>query len=297
MNDFVGQWLTVRNLQAHEPDPDRFPNFDDTLRDAMARETSLFFESQVREDRSVLDLLRADYTFLNERLAQHYGVPGVYGSHFRQVSAIDPVRRGLLGQASVLTVTSYADRTSVVLRGKWVLETLLGAPPPPPPPEVPDLEENARGEPPKSLRERMERHRESPVCASCHAPMDPFGFVLENFDATGRWRDTDAGAAIDASTTLVGGGAVAGPAELQVYLLSRRDEFLRTVTEKLLAYALGRGLEYYDAPAVRKIVRESASNDHHWSSLILGVVRSVPFQMRRMADAEGATTAAVAQHP
>ena len=297
MNDFAEQWLTVRNLQAHEPDPDRFPDFDDSLRDAMATETALFFESQVREDRSILDLLRADYTFLNERLARHYGVPDVYGSHFRRVPVTDPVRRGLLGQASILTVTSYADRTSVVLRGKWVLETLLGAPPPPPPPEVPDLEENARGEEPKSLRERMERHRESPVCAGCHAPMDPFGFVLENFDATGQWRDTDAGAAIDTSTTLVDGGSIAGPAELQTYLLSRRDEFLRTVTEKLMTYALGRGLEYYDAPAVRQIVREAARDDDRWSSVILGVVRSIPFQMRRVADAESSTTAGVAQRP
>ena len=295
MNDFVEQWLTVRNLQAHEPDPDRFPDFDDNLRDAMATETALFFESQVREDRSVLDLLRADYTFLNERLARHYGVPGVYGSHFRRVPMTGLARRGLLGQASILTVTSYADRTSVVLRGKWVLETLLGAPPPPP--DVPDLEENTPGEAPKLLRDRMERHRESPVCASCHAPMDLIGFVLENFDATGRWRDTDAGAVIDATTTLTDGVSIAGPAELQAYLLSRRDEFLRTVTEKLIAYALGRGLDYYDAPAVRQIVREAARDDYRWSSLILGVVRSVPFQMRRVADAEGLLTTTVAQRP
>ena len=291
INDFAEQWLTVRNLRAHQPNPDLFPHFDDTLRDAMAAETALFFESQVREDRSVLELLRADHTFLNEPLARHYGVPGVYGSHFRRVPVTDPTRRGLLGQGSILTVTSYANRTSVVLRGKWVLETLLGAPPPPPPPDVPDLEENARGEAPKSLRERMERHRESPVCASCHAPMDPFGFALENFDATGRWRDTDGGAAIDVTTTLVDGGTIDGPAGLHEYLLSRRNEFLRTVTEKLLSYALGRSLEYYDAPAVRRIVREAARDDYRWSSLVLGVVRSVPFQMRRAPDDGGLVAA------
>ena len=287
INDFAEQWLTVRNLQTQEPDPDRFPDFDDSLRDAMATETALFFEDQVRDDRSVLDLLRADYTFLNERLARHYGIPGVYGSHFRRVPVTDLARRGLLGQASILTVTSYADRTSVVLRGKWVLETLLGAPPPPPPPDVPDLEENTPGETPKSLRARMEQHRENPVCASCHAPMDPFGFVLENFDATGQWRETDAGAVIDTVTTLTDGGAIAGPAELQAYLLNRRDEFLRTVTEKLMAYALGRGLEYYDAPTIRHIVREAENDDYRWSSLILGILRSVPFQMRRVEEAEG----------
>ena len=292
INDFAEQWLTVRNLQAHQPNHDLFPHFDDTLRDAMATETALFFESQVREDRSVLELLRADYTFLNEPLARHYGVPGVYGSHFRRVPVTDPARRGLLGQGSILTVTSYATRTSVVLRGKWVLETLLSAPPPPPPPDVPDLEENVRGKAPQSLRERMERHRESPVCATCHAPMDPFGFALENFDATGRWRDTDAGAAIDVTTTLADGGTIDGPEGLQQYLLSRRDEFLRTVAEKLLSYALGRSLEYYDAPAVRQIVREAARDDYRWSSLVLGVVRSVPFRMRRVADPGASPTAA-----
>ena len=292
ITDFGEQWLTVRNLQAHAPDPDRFPDFDDSLRDAMATETRLFFESQVREDHSALDLLRADYTFLNERLARHYGMPAVYGSHFRRVRVTDPARRGLLGHGSVLTVTSYANRTSVVLRGKWVLETLLGAPPPPPPADVPDIDENTPGEEPASLRERMERHRESPVCASCHAPMDPFGFVLETFDATGRWRETDAGAVINTETTLPDGGAIHGPGGLRDYLLGRRDEFLRTVVERLLAYALGRGLEYYDAPAVRQIVRYAAREDYRWSSLVLGVVRSVPFQMRRVADAVESTAPA-----
>ena len=282
MNDFVGQWLTVRNIQTHDPSADLFREFDDNLREAMARETELFFEHQVREDRNVLDLLRDDATFLNARLARHYGVPNVYGSHFRRVTMPDPARHGLLGHGSVLTVTSYADRTSVVLRGKWVLETLLGAPPPPPPPNVPELEPNRFGQPPKSLRERMEQHRANPVCAGCHAPMDPMGFVLENFDATGQWRDTDAGAPIDASTTMSGGEMIDGPVGLREYLLSRQDEFLRTVTEKLLVYALGRGLEYYDAPTVRQLVRHAADEDYRWSSLILGIVDSVPFQMRTM---------------
>ena len=282
MNDFVGQWLTVRNIQTHDPSADLFREFDDNLREAMARETELFFEHQVREDHNVLDLLRDDATFLNARLARHYGVPNVYGSHFRRVTMPDPARHGLLGHGSVLTVTSYADRTSVVLRGKWVLETLLGAPPPPPPPNVPELEPNRFGQPPKSLRERMEQHRANPVCAGCHAPMDPMGFVLENFDATGQWRDTDAGAPIDAATTMSGGEMIDGPVGLRECLLSRQDEFLRTVTEKLLVYALGRGLEYYDAPTVRQLVRHAADEDYRWSSLILGIVDSVPFQMRTM---------------
>lgn len=294
-SDFVGQWLTMRNIDAHEPDPAVFPEFDDNLRDAMAQETQLFFENQVREDRSVLDLLRADYTFMNDRLARHYGVPDVYGSHFRRVPVTDQRRLGLLGHGSLLTVTSYADRTSVVLRGKWVLETLLGSPPPPPPNDVPPLESNKPGAPAKSLRERMEQHRRNPVCASCHAPMDPLGFVLENFDGTGRWRDKDGAAAINAASTATDGATIDGPAGLRTYLLSRRAEFLRTVTEKLLTYALGRELEYYDAPAVRGLVRSAAPEDYRWSSLILGVVAGAPFQMRRVGGAEpGSSTAVVA---
>ncbi|PYR38093.1 MAG: hypothetical protein DMF90_04525 [Acidobacteria bacterium] len=285
MNDFVGQWLTVREVQGHEPDPDTFRDFDDNLRQAMTEETELFFQSQVRGNKSVLDLLRADYTFLNARLAQHYGVPGVYGSHFRRVAVTDPNRQGLLGQASILTVTSYAHRTSVVLRGKWVLETLLGSPPPPPPPNVPPLKENEAGAPPRSLRERMEQHRKSPGCATCHAPMDPLGFVLENFDATGRWREIDEGGRIDPVGVLPGGGTVEGPSGFRAYLLARSDEVARTVTRKLLEYALGRSLEYYDAPSVRKLVRQAARDDYRWSSLILGIVQSAPFQMRRVADA------------
>ena len=283
MNDFVAQWLTVRNIQAHDPNPNMFAGFDDNLRDAMERETELFFEHQVRDNQPLLDLLRADTTFLNARLAKHYGVPGVYGTHFRRVPVTDLARQGLLGHASILTVTSYAHRTSVVLRGKWVLETLLGAPPPPPPPNVPPLEENRPGAMPTSLRERMERHRENPVCASCHAPMDPLGFALENFDPIGMWRDTDSGAPIDAATTLTDGAEVDGPAGFRECLLSRSDEFLRTVTEKLLAYALGRELQYYDAPTVRQIVRDAGGDEPRWTSVVLGIVKSVPFQMRRVA--------------
>ncbi len=284
VNDFMEQWLTVRNIQAHQPNFGLFRHYDENLRDAMERETTLFFQSQVRDNRSILELLDADYTFVNSRLARHYGIPGIYGSHFRRGPVTDPSRRGLLGHGSILMLTSYADRTSVVLRGKWVLETLLGAPPPPPPPEVPDLEENRPGEAPKSLRERMERHRENPVCAACHAPMDPMGFVLENFDATGRWRDTDDGAPIDASVTLTDGSTISGPEELGTHLLSQRDEVVRTVTEKLLSYALGRGVEYYDAPTVRQLIRDASADGYRWSSLVHGIVKSMPFQMRRVSD-------------
>ena len=295
MDDFMAQWLTVRNLGSHAPNPELFLDFDDNLREAMRQETELFFRSQVRDDRSVLDLLRADYTFLNARLARHYGIPGVYGSHFRRVAMTDPVRRGLLGHGSILTVTSYADRTSVVLRGKWVLETLLGAPPPPPPPNVPELEENAPGAAPASLRERMEQHRANPVCAACHAPMDPIGFVLENFDATGKWRETDGGAPIDATATLPDGGALGGPEELRAHLLGRENEFVRTVIEKLLSYALGRGLEHYDAPTVRRLIREAAKADYRWSAVVHGVVRSLPFQMRRATGPDDDLPAAAAR--
>ena len=292
MNDFVGQWLIVRNLELQEPDPSIFPEFEDNLRRAMIAETRMFFESQVRDDHSVLDLLRADYTFLNARLARHYNVPDVYGSHFRRVPVTNPARQGLLGHASILTVTSYAHRTSVVLRGKWVLENLLGAPPPPPPPNVPPLEENEPGAAPKSLRERMEQHRSNPVCASCHAPLDPIGFVLENFDAVGKWRDADGGVEIDAATTLADGTEIANLESYRRFLLdTRRQDVLRTVVEKLLAYGLGRGLEYYDAPIVRKIVRDATSQNYQWSSIIMGIVESTPFQMRRVNNPDGTTPA------
>jgi mono/diheme cytochrome c family protein len=284
MSDFLGQWLQVRNLQSMVPDPSKFRGFDPTLRDAMITESELFFESQVREDRSLLDLLRADYTFVNARLAEHYGIPDVYGSHFRRIPVTDPVRQGLLGHGSVLTVTSYANRTSVVLRGKWVLETLLGSPPPPPPPNVPPLEENDPAGSPTSLREKMEQHRANPVCASCHSNLDPLGFTLENFDAIGRWRDDDEGAPIDAAITW-NGANVDGPASFRETLLEQSEfEFVRTVTEKLLTFALGRGLNYLDAPTVRQLVRDAARDDYRWSSLILGIVESEPFQERVVQD-------------
>ena len=294
MNDFLGQWLQVRNLQTMVPDPLRFPGYDSTLRDALIKETELFFESQVREDRSVLDLLRADYTFLNARLAGHYGIEGVHGSHFRRMPVADPARGGLLGHGSVLTATSYADRTSVVLRGKWVLETLLGSPPPPPPANVPPLPENDGRREPASLRERMERHRANPVCATCHVNMDPLGFALENFDAIGRWRESDEGAPIDAAITWRD-TAIDSPRAFRDALLRQgEDELLRTIAEKLLTYALGRGVNYLDAPTVRQIVRDAARDDHRWSSLILGIVRSAPFQQRIVRDA--APEARVAAH-
>ena len=286
MNDFLGQWLQVRNLQTMVPDPVRFPGYDSTLRDALMKETELFFESQVREDRSVLDLLRADYTFLNARLAEHYGMQGVHGSHFRRVPVADPARGGLLGHGSVLTTTSYADRTSVVLRGKWVLETLLGSPPPPPPANVPPLPENDGRSEPASLRERMEQHRTNPVCATCHVNMDPLGFALENFDAIGRWRESDEGAPIDSAITWRDTAIDSPKAFREALLRQGEDELLRTIAEKLLTYALGRGVDYLDAPTVRRIVRDAERDDYRWSSLVLGIVRSAPFQQRIVRDSE-----------
>ncbi len=281
VTNFAGQWLTLRNAAAVTPDEDAFPDFGEGLRQAFRRETELLFTSVLREDRNTLDLLAADYTFVNERLAQHYGIPNVRGSHFRRVTLEDDVRGGLLGHGSILTVTSYANRTSPVLRGKWILENILGTPPPPPPPDVPDLE-TAEGGAPLSMREAMEQHRANPVCASCHLLMDPPGLSLENFDAVGRWRDrSETKAAIDASGVLPDGSEYDGPAGLKAALLRHPDRFVTTVTEKLLTYALGRGVEYYDAAAVRSIVRNAAENDYRLSSLILGVVDSVPFRMRR----------------
>jgi hypothetical protein len=243
-------------------------------------------------------LLTANYTYLNERLARHYGIPKVYDSHFRRVTLTDERRQGLMGQGSILTVTSYAHRTSVVLRGKWVLETLLGAPPPPPPPNVPPLKENDAKSKPTSLRERMEQHRSNPICASCHAPMDPLGFALENFDATGRWRETDSGSEINSTVALSDGTKIDSPKAFREAVLGRGDEFIRTVTEKLLTYALGRGVDYRDAPTVRELVRDVARDDYRWSSLVLGIVKSVPFQMRRAPSAEETAPAAttVADH-
>jgi mono/diheme cytochrome c family protein len=278
-DDFFARWLNVFKIRASAPDPDIFPDFDENLRDAFERETQLFVESQLREDRGVPELLSANYTFLNERLARHYQVPNVYGERFRRVEFTDGRRGGLLGQGSILTVTSYGNRTSPVLRGKWLLENILGTPPPPPPPDVPPLKEKGESDHPMTVRERLEQHRKNPACAVCHVKMDPLGFALDNFDAIGKWRDTEDGVPIDASASMPDGTKLDGAAGLRRLLLSRREQFVDTVTEKLLTYALGRELEYYDMPAVRKITREAASADYRWSSIILGIVRSVPFQM------------------
>jgi hypothetical protein len=282
VNNFGGQWLHLRNLDTVTPDPDLFPSVDESLKQSFRRETELFFESVLRENRNIFDLLDANYTFLNQRLAEHYGVRGVYGSQFRRVALSDPNRSGLLGQGSILTVTSYPNRTSVVQRGKWVLENLLGAPPPPPPAVVPDLKPHDKDGRLLSMREQMVMHRADPVCASCHARMDPIGFALENYDAVGRWRTKDAGSVIDASGKLPDGTKFSGPAELKKILLSgHRDEFATTVTEKLLTYALGRGLEAYDAPAVREIKREAARDDYRLPALINAIINSKPFQTRK----------------
>jgi hypothetical protein len=281
MKNFAGQWLYLRNMQAVTPDSDIFPNFDENLREAFQHETELFMESQLRDDRSVLDLLTADYTFLNERLARHYGVANVYGGHFRRVELpAGTPRRGLLGQGSVLTITSYATRTSPVLRGKWILEKFMGTPPPPPPPDVPDLPEKGGDGQPKSVRELMEQHRRNPGCASCHRLMDPLGFALENFDAIGQYRTVgESGRPLDTSGTLPDGAAFTGLEGLQRALLSRPREFAFATIEKLLTYALGRGLTPADAAAVRNITRQAGS-DYRWSTIIQGIVTSVPFQMR-----------------
>ncbi len=280
VTSFGAQWLFLRNVRMASPDRFQFPEWDDDLRVAMTRETELFLESQIRENRPLGELLTADYTFVNERLAHHYGLPDVYGSQFRRVSLPDDRRAGLLGHASILTVTSFPNRTSPVVRGKWVLENMLGMPPPSPPPNVPELEENERGEAPRSIRERLELHRRNPVCASCHARMDPMGFALEPFDAIGRWRSADDGIPVDARGALVDGTEIDGPRGLREMLVRRQDEFKSALTEKLLTYAIGRGVEYYDMPAVRRILREAESDDHRWQSIILGITRSTPFQMR-----------------
>jgi hypothetical protein len=272
----------LRNLETATPDPDAFPNFDESLRRSFRQETELFFESILRENRSVLDLLDANYTYLNQRLAEHYGIAGVYGSHFRRVTLADPQRGGLLGQGSILTVTSYPNRTSVVQRGKWILENLLGAPPPPPPPDIPDLKPTGKDGRLLTMREQLEQHRANPVCASCHARMDPIGFALENYDGIGKWRAKDAGQVIDASGELPNGKTFTGPRELTKLLLAaHKDEYVTAVTEKLLTYALGRGLEYYDAPTVRAILREAAPDNYRLTTLIGLIVKSIPFQMRR----------------
>ncbi|MEE8350107.1 MAG: DUF1592 domain-containing protein [Acidobacteriota bacterium] len=284
VTNFAGQWLYLRNMALVAPDLGEFPEFDENLREALQRETELFFESMLRDDHSVTDLLDADYTFLNERLARHYGIKNIYGNHFRRVELSLEERKGLLGKGSILTTTSYANRTSPVLRGKWVLENILGTPPPPPPPNVPALQEPNRDGKALTMRERMEEHRANPACASCHSRMDPLGFAMENFDAIGGWRTTEAGSPIDSSGVLPDGTQFQGTSGLRKVLLGRREEFTRTVTDKLLTYALGRGAEFFDAPAVRSIMREAARDDYRWSSLIMGIVKSLPFQMRRYEE-------------
>jgi hypothetical protein len=280
VTNFAGQWLQLRNLRNARPNSFDFPDFDDNLRFAFRRETELLFEAIIGEDRNILDLLTADFTFVNERLARHYGIPGVSGSRFRRVALTDPARRGLLGHGSVLTVTSHADRTSPVVRGKWILENLQGSPPPPPPPDVSNLVEPGEGDTPQSVRARMERHRAAPECASCHKLMDPIGLSLENFDAVGAWRTQEAGAPIDATARMADGTPLDGVVALRQALLKRPDVFTGTVVEKLMIYGLGRGLTHADMPVVRAILRETAPQNYRFSSLIIGIVRSVPFQMR-----------------
>jgi hypothetical protein len=284
VTNFAGQWLYLRNLAAATPDARSFPDFDDNLRQAFRRETEMLFDSIVHENRSVLDLLRANYTFVNERLARHYGIPGVYGSRFRRVElAPGSVRGGLLGHGSILTITSYANRTSPVLRGKWVLENILGAPPPPPPDNVPPLDDTRTEGKVPSMRDRMMQHRANPACASCHQLMDPIGLSMEHFDAIGRWRvRSESGTPVDAAGALPGGSAFDGVAGLRQAILARPELFATTMTEKLLTYALGRGLDHYDAPAVRGVVRNAGGDDYRFASLIVGIVESTPFQMRKV---------------
>ena len=284
VQNFAGQWLYLRNLRSLVPDAVEFPEFDENLREAFRLESELFFDSLIREDRSLLDLLGTGYTYVNERLAEHYGIADVYGNHFRRVALSGDMaeqRGGILGQGSLLTATSYANRTSPVLRGKWVLTNILGTPPPPPPPDVPDLPDSGADGQPATVRDRMLQHRADPNCSVCHAPMDPLGLALENYDAIGRWRLTgEADLPIDASGQLPNGAAFYGLQGLRSLLLERRDEFAGTVTEKLLAYAMGRPPEYFDKPTVRAIVRDGALENYSWSSIIVGIVQSTPFRMR-----------------
>ena len=284
--NFAGQWLHLRNLENINPNSDFFPDFDNDLRQAFRREAELFFASLLRENRSVLDLMTADYTFVNERLARHYGIPNVYGSQFRRVAlgAGFDVRRGLLGKGGVLMATSHADRTAPTLRGKWVMENLLGSPPPPPPGAVPPLEDP--GAAPRTMRERMQKHRAAPACFSCHGVIDPLGFALDNFDAIGGWREYDGTNKIDASGALPNGTAVDGVAALRNALMADPQLFAEAFTEQLLTYALGRGLQYYDKPVARGILRDAAAKGYRFDSIVLGIVASVPFGMRTKAEAE-----------
>ena len=292
IENFTGQWLQLRNLESKvAPDLLMFPDFDDNIRKAFRRETELFFGYVLRENRSAMELLSADYTFVNERLARHYGIPGVYGSRFRQVKLTDPNRRGLLGQGSILSLTSVATRTSPVFRGKFILTTFLNTPPPPPLPNVPTLEESNKDAAPKTVREQLERHRNNPVCASCHRIIDPAGFALEKFNSVGQWRETtETGAAIDTGGVLADGAKVDGPIALRNAILSRPEAFATVLTERLMTYALGRGVEPSDMPVVRSIVKKAAPNNYRLSSIVMSIVESAPFQMRTRLEPAEATT-------
>jgi hypothetical protein len=292
VSNFAGQWLYLRNLSNHQPNSMEFPDFDDNLRQGFRRESELFFESIIREDHNVLDLLTADYTFVDERLAKHYGIPNVYGSHFRRVSITDEARKGLLGKGAVLTVTSYATRTSPVVRGKWILDNILNAPPPPPPKDIviPPLPEGNDKDRILTMRERMEEHRKNPICANCHRLFDPIGLAMENFDAVGQWRTRDGGSLgspIDASGELLDGTRVDGVVSLRQALLRKPELFVGTVVEKLMTYALGRGVAAHDMPTVRAIIRDAARRDYRFSAIVLGIVNSTPFTMRVKIAPEG----------
>lgn len=287
VSNFAGQWLLLRNLSSQPRDPNVFPNYDANLRDAFRKETELLFQAVMREDRNVLELLTADYTFVNQRLAQHYGIPGVYGSNFRRVKIADPNRRGILGQGSFLTVTSESNRTSPVKRGKYILETILGTPPPAPPPNVPALKENDEsGRNATTLRARLALHREAATCSTCHSVMDPLGLALENFDAVGRWRTKELGGQIDTAGQLADGTKVSGPTELRDALMKRPAQFVGTMTEKMLTYALGRAVEPADMPVVRDITRQSERQNYKFSAVVLGIVKSTPFQMKKVPGAK-----------
>ncbi|HEY6347433.1 MAG TPA: DUF1592 domain-containing protein [Bryobacteraceae bacterium] len=296
IDNFAGQWLYLRNLRTQIPNSVEFPDFDDNLRQAFQQETELFFASVIHEDRGVLDLMNGDYTFVNERLARHYGIPGIYGSEFRRITVTEEARKGLLGKGAILMVTSHTDRTSPVVRGKWILDNLLGTPPPPMPANVPPLDEsNQKDGRVLTMRERMEAHRANPYCATCHKIMDPIGFAMENFDAIGSWRTKEGGtggAPIDASGQLLAGPNINGPVDLRHALLKNPEIFVGTMTEKLIAYALGRGLDASDMPAVRSIVRQAGRDDYRFSSLVFGIVHSTPFQMRIKTNEEGTLPAA-----
>jgi hypothetical protein len=279
VDNFAGQWLELRNLDSFKPDPDRFPNFDEDLRKAMRQETRLFFEAVIHEDRSILDFIDGKFTFLNERLAKHYGIAGVTGPEFRRVALTGDERSGILTQASILTVSSYPTRTSPVLRGKWILDNFLNDPPPPPPPGTPNLNESAIGAT-SSMRQQLQQHRVNPACASCHTRMDPLGFGLENYDTIGHWRTQDGKFPIDSTGTLPGDKSFSTPAEMKEILKADRDAFARCLTEKMLTYALGRGVERYDRPAVNLISRRLAASDYRFSRMVLEIVKSLPFEER-----------------